>query len=238
MKKVGIIGGLGPEATMDYYKEIISGFNNINTTAMLDYPEIIIYSVNMSKFIGYLQDENYFKASLYISNCINKLEIAGVDFAVISANTPHLLFDNIKASCNVPLISIVESCALEARELKLKRCGLLGTGFTMKNDFYEKVFQNYSIEIIAPDETQIEKINYRLFNELELGIFKKETEKEILDIVNIMKENHQIDSIILGCTEFPLMFKKEEYLGIPFLNTTKIHVNAIIEACIENKQLK
>ncbi|MGQ1948535.1 aspartate/glutamate racemase family protein [Geofilum sp. OHC36d9] len=235
MKKIGILGGLGPEATSDYYKELINGFNALNSNGSLDYPEIVIYSVTMSKFIGLLETNRYGEAADYLIQCLNGIKNAGADFAVISANTPHLLFSEIQAKVDLPLISIVDVCAKEAQSVGAKRCGLLGTKFTMNNDFYQKVFSEYNIEVIVPDEQQIEFIHSKLFQELELGIFKDKTKQELLEIVADMKEKQQIDAVILGCTEFPLMFTDDSYCDLPFLNTTRIHVNAIINACLKSE---
>ncbi len=118
-------------------------------------------------------------------------------------------------------------------ETGLRKCVLLGTKFTMENNFYQKVFDQYNIAITVPDRAQIEYINSKLFTELELGIFTDQTHTAILNIVELLKEKQGIDSVILGCTEFPLMFKEDEYLGIPFLNTTRIHVEAIIKTCLD-----
>ena len=232
MKTIGIIGGLGPEATIDYYKEIIKGFNAINNNGSMVYPEIVIFSVNMDKFIGFLEAEKFTEATNYIADCINNLGKAGVDFAAISANTPHMLFHEIQKKTTVPLISIVEACALKAKEMGLKKCGLIGTKFTMKSTFFAEVFSRQGVDIVVPNADQMNLIHEKLFTEMELGIFNDETKIELLTIVNEMKTNTQIDSLILGCTEFPIMFTENEYLNIPFLNTTKIHVDAIIKTCL------
>ncbi|MFO7656144.1 MAG: amino acid racemase [Bacteroidales bacterium] len=232
MKKIGIIGGLGPEATGDYYRELISKFRTVNRENELTYPEIIIYSVNMAEFIGNLKKMNYREAAEYIASCINKLESAGVDFAAISANTPHLLFDDISRQVSIPLISIVESCKTKAVEMGLKRCGLFGTKFTMEADFYPDSFLQTGITVVMPENKDILRINELLFSELEIGIFKEESKSELLDIVKKMISNQGIDSLILGCTEFPLMFTEGQYLGIPFLNTTRIHVEEIVQECL------
>lgn len=232
MKTIGIIGGLGPEATVDYYKEIIRTFNEINTEGSLNYPEIVIFSVNMSKVIGFMEKEMYPEAVSYLSACINKLQNAGADFGVISANTPHLLFEEIRSKVSLPLISIVETCAERAAQIGVKKCGLLGTRFTMSGSFYQEVFAQRDIEVIPPHPEEIEFIHRKLFSELEIGIFKEDTKSGILKIVDTMKTRNGIDSVILGCTEFPIMFTEGQYLGLPFLNTTRIHVDEIIRACL------
>jgi aspartate racemase len=228
MKTIGIVGGLGPEATIDYYKEMINLVNRRNEGGKLAYPEIIIYSVNMARFIGFLDAKDYAAAVSYISGCISRLEDAGADFAAISANTPHMFFDELMQRVHIPLISIVETCLEKVRQLNVKRCGLFGTRFTMNADFYQKVFEPDGIQVIVPEKKDIDRINELLFSELELGIFNDRTKMELLDIVQKMKDKHHIDAMILGCTEFPIMFTEENYLGIPFLNTTRIHAEEII----------
>lgn len=231
-KTIGIIGGLGPGATVDYYEALIKEFSKINQP--FDNPEMIIFSVNMSTLMKFLEKEKYDHAAGYLADCIQKLENAGVDFAVITANTPHLFFNEIQERVHIPLVSIVESCAENAKSLKLKKCGLFGTKFTMNNRFYHDVFNRYDIEVIVPAEKEIIFINKKLFTELELGVFKEETKKELLEIVEEMKIRDHIDSLILGCTEFPIMFRDENYLGIPFLNTTKIHVEKIVKEYLKS----
>lgn len=230
MKKIGLIGGLGPEATVDYYKEIIKAFSVDNVD--LNYPEIIVYSVNMSEFIGLMKLKEYEKAASLLLEKLDALKRAGADFAAITANTPHLLFDELEKRSPLQLISIVEATSTEAVNRNLKRPGLFGTGFTMNASFYPEVFNRSNMEVIMPDQAEKEIINQKLFSEIEHGIFKDETRKLLIDIIQKMTVEKQIDSIILGCTEFPLILNEPEYCGIPVLNTTQIHVNKIVEACL------
>lgn len=232
MKKIGIIGGLGPESTVDYYKEIIASFNKINNDGSLNYPEMIIYSVNMSVFIDHLKAGRLDEAAQYIGNALKSIEKAGAHFAAISANTPHLIFDKIKAYTNLPLISIVESAAQHAKSLGLKKTVLIGTSFTMKSSFYTDIFNKYDINISIPNESEMEYINQKLFNEIELGVYKEDTKREILKIISHMKDRDAIDSVVLGCTEFPIMFPDDEYENLKFINTTKTHISDIIKTCI------
>lgn len=233
MKRIGIIGGLGPEATVDYYKEIINAFKNGNGD--LDYPEIIIYSVNMAHFIGLMREKKYDQATAYISEKIESLKQAGADFAALSANTPHQLFDELRERSGIPLISIVEATCNKAKSKKLKRAGLFGTEFTMNASFFPDVFKKKGIEVIMPGEEDKELINYKLFSEIELGIFKDETRELLIGIIKKMVREQHIDSLILGCTEFPLILTAETYAGIPILNTTKIHVESIAKYCRESQ---
>lgn len=227
MKTIGIIGGMGPEATLDYYKEIINAFKQ--QSSKLAYPQIIIYSINMADFLYFMKRKDYTKATEFLLSKIDALKKAGADFVAISANTPHLLFENIRKGSSLPLISIVEATCKVAVSAGYKRAGLLGTGFTMNADFYARVFNEQDIEIIVPGKQDIDLINTLLFTEIELGIFKEETRLKLIEIIEKMKTEQQIDSIILGCTEFPLILSEAAYAGLPVLNTTLIHVNEIVE---------
>ncbi|NJK87045.1 MAG: amino acid racemase [Bacteroidales bacterium] len=230
MKKIGIVGGLGPVATMDYYKEIIGIFNERGSD--LNYPEIIIYSVNMEKFLNLMKEKKYTEVVDLFARYINCLKNAGAEFAAITANTPHLLFNEIKEISALPLISIVEAVAEEAKKLNLKKTGLIGTRFTMDSTFYKDVFVTKNLQVIVPGEEDKQVIHQKLFSEIELGIFKDETRELLLDIVQKMKKENSIEGIILGCTEFPVLFREPAYSGIPFLNTTRIHVKKIVEYCL------
>lgn len=234
MKTIGIIGGLGPEATLDYYKEIINCFKTEN--GEMNYPEIIIYSVNMADFLEPMRAKDWDAAAEYILAKIRALKHAGADFAAISANTPHLLFEKIKEKSPLHLISIVEATREEASRRGLHHPGLIGTNFTMNASFYPDTFRHFGMKVTVPDEEDKQLINKRLFNEIELGIFKDETRQELLDITEKMVKEKHIDSLILGCTEFPLILTEPQYAGIPMLNTTKIHVNAIVKYCLEESE--
>ena len=232
MKKIGIIGGLGPEATIDYYKELINAFKN--NDGDLNYPEIIIYSVNMSEFLTLMKAKEYDKVTAFLLEKIKGLQLAGAEFAALSANTPHLLFDRLKEEAGIPLISIVEATRDECLKKGLKRTGLFGTGFTMEASFYPDVFKKHGIEVVMPDEKDKVLINYKLFSEIELGIFRDETRQLLIEIIGKMVREQHIDSLILGCTEFPLILNQEMYGGVPVLNTTRIHVETIAKYCRGN----
>jgi aspartate racemase len=230
MKRIGLIGGLGPEATIDYYKRIIDGFKSKNND--FNNPDIIVYSVNLSKLMSFMKANKYDEAADYLSEKIDALQKSGADFAAISANTPHLMFDLIKAKTSLPLISIVEATLEECIKRGIKRTGLIGTGFTMEASFYPDAFKKYDIEVVMPDKRDRGLINRKLFTEIELGIFKDETRTMLIEIIEKMVHKQQIDALILGCTEFPLILPENSYAGIPMLNTTQIHVDAIIKQCL------
>jgi aspartate racemase len=229
MKRIGLIGGMGPEATVEYYKEIINAFKNKNEN--LNYPEIIIYSVNLSEFVNLMKEKKYDQVTALLLEKIDSLKRAGAEFAALTANTPHLLFEQIQAKSPLNLISIVEATCREALKKGLNRCGLIGTAFTMNSTFFEDVFKNHSIEVVVPGKNDIELIDNKLFSEIELGIFKDETRDLFIGIIDKMVKQQEIDSIILGCTEFPLLLTQNSYSGVPVLNTTAIHIREIVKYC-------
>lgn len=226
MKTIGIIGGLGPEATVEYYNGIINAFKS--DKGDLVYPEIIIYSVNMAEFIGYMRDKKYDLAVDQVVAKAESLKNAGAEFIAITANTPHMLFDQINARSPLPLISIVEATREECLKRGLMKTGLMGTGFTMNATFYQDVFKKSGIEVVLPSDEDKKIINEKLFSEIELGIYKDETRQLLIEIISRMVREHGIDSMILGCTELPLILPESYYAGIPMLNTTMIHVDAIV----------
>lgn len=229
MKTIGILGGLGPESTSDYYREIISAFNTKYTE--LAYPEIIIYSANINELMQFVKTSAWDKLTGWLLGKIQCIHSAGAEFAVIASNTPHIVFDELQALSPIPLLSIVEQTSKKAQELGLKKLGLLGTKLTMESDFYRKPFIQKGMSVVVPTENEQKLIHHRLFSEIELGIFKNSTRNELLDIAKRMVDQDKIDAVILGCTELPLIVTKNEF-GIPFLNTTAIHCESIIEYCI------
>jgi aspartate racemase len=229
MKKIGLIGGMGPESTLDYYRSIIDSFKT--GAGELSYPEIIIYSVNLSEFLNLMKAREFDKIVPLLSGKIEALARAGADFAAITANTPHMFFDAIAAKSPIPMISIVDATCRETVRRGLKRPGLFGTGFTMASDFYQKVYDRFQIPIVLPDVDEMEILNQKLFNEIELGIFREDTRNLLIEIIKRMVQEEKIDSLILGCTEFPLILTAPEYAGIPMLNTTLIHVGEIVKEC-------
>jgi aspartate racemase len=158
---------------------------------------------------------------------IEALRMAGAEFAAIGSNSPHVVFDAVQQRSPLPLVSIVEATCRRARELGAKRLGLLGTAFTMQADFFQKPFLAKGMSVVVPEPDDQQLIHRRLFTEIELGIIKDTTRQELLCVVRRMIDRHGIEALILGCTELPLILTKDEF-GIPFLNTTAIHAEAIV----------
>jgi aspartate racemase len=227
MKTLGIIGGLGPESTIDYYQKIIALYRE--RTGDDSYPEFIIKSVNLRKGLDFMEANNLNGMADYLLQAIGKLARAGADFGLIAANTPHVVFDEVAPKSPIPLISIVEATYATAKARKLKLLALFGTRYTMQATFYPKVFSRGGIELLAPEPSDQDYIHDKYMNELVPGKFLPETRAGLLAIVDRMKAKSDIDGVILAGTELPLILRDPEHNGIAFLNTTKIHVEAAVD---------
>ena len=226
MKTLGIIGGLGPESTVDYYQRIIALYRE--RTRDGSYPEFIIASVNLRKGLNFMEAGDLAGMADYLLEAIGKLARSGADFGVISANTPHIVFDDVAAKSPIPLISIVEATCAAAKARKLQRLALFGTRYTMQASFYPKVFSRERIELLVPERDDQNYIHDKYFRELVPGKFLPETCAGLLAIVDRMKARSDIDGVVLAGTELPLLLRDPEYHAIPFLDTTKIHVEAAV----------
>src|SRR5436853_1882569 len=163
MKVLGIIGGDGHEITIDYYGKIIALYRE--RTGDGSYPQFIINSINLKKGLDFIKARNLAGMAEYLLEEISKLAQAGATFGLISANTPHIVFDEVASKSAVPLISIVEATCAAAKARNLNRLALLGTRYTMQGTFYPKVFSREGIELVAPDAKDQEYIHDKYLNE-------------------------------------------------------------------------
>jgi aspartate racemase len=226
MKTLGIIGGLGPESTLDYYQRIIALYRE--RTGSRHYPEFVIVSVDLRKGLDFMDANDLGGMADFLLDAIGKVARAGAEFGIISANTPHIVFDDVVPRSPIPLISIVEATRSAAKAQNLKRLALFGTRYTMQADFYPKVFARERIDLLMPDPHDQDYIHDKYMNELVPGKFLTDTRAGLLAIVDRMKATTDIEGVILAGTELPLILRDPDHNGIPFLDTTKIHVEAAV----------
>jgi aspartate racemase len=226
MKTLGIIGGLGPESTIDYYGRIIALYRE--RTRDGSYPQFIVNSIDMKKGLDFMNANNLAGMADYLVDEIGKLARAGATFGLISANTPHIVFEEVAFRSPIPLISIVEATCAAAKARKLRRLALLGTRYTMQGTFYPRVFSREGIDLLVPDPEDQDYIHHKYLDELVSGKFLPETRADFLAILDRMKANSEIDGVILAGTELPLILRDPEHNGIPFLDTTEIHCEAAV----------
>src|SRR5213079_2744534 len=191
MKILGIIGGVGPESSIEYYRNVIALYRERQRDG--SYPEFIINSVDLKKGLDFMAANNLNGMADYLLGEIGKLARAGANFGLISANTPHIVFDEVASKSPIPLISIVEATCTDAKARKLKRLALFGTRYTMQGIFYPKVFSRQGIELIVPDLEDQEYIHDKYLNELVPGKFLPETRDGLVAIVDRMQAKSDID---------------------------------------------
>ena len=226
MKTLGLIGGTGPESTIEYYRLLTAQYREKVDGHS---PPLIINSIDLKTMIALMSANELGKVADNLVAAIEKLRKAGADFAALTANTPHIVFDELQERSALPLISIVEATGERAKALGLKSVGLFGTRYTMQAPFYPAVFARTGVELFTPNAEEQDYIHDKYFNELLKDIFLPETAAGLLAIADAMKARHGIEGLILGGTELPLVIKDKEHNGIRMLDTTRIHVDRLID---------
>ncbi|HXA10430.1 MAG TPA: amino acid racemase [Chthoniobacterales bacterium] len=228
MKTLGIVGGLGPESTIEYYRFILEGYRARVPDGST--PHLLIDSLDVNRAIALLDANDLAGLTNYLSAAIDRLVRAGAEVALIAANTPHLVFDEVQQRAPIPLLSIVQAACDHARGLGLRRLGLLGTGFTMRARFYPDVFARAGLELVTPRADEQAFIHEKYIHELLKNQFLPETRTALLAIIERMRNDQGIKALVLAGTELPLLLRGAEPEGVTFLDTTTIHVNAAVDA--------
>jgi aspartate racemase len=221
-KRIGIIGGISHESTIKYYEYILKKYYAMKRN--YHFPEMVIFSLDLKKLMEFEDRKDMDGYIHYIREGIKTLEKAGAEFIVIAANSPHSVFEVVEKMASVPMISIVEVAAREAEKWDMKKLLLTGIKYTMQSSFYQDVFNKHGMEVITPSEEEQDEINKIVFNELVLGIFKQETRAKLINMIN----NYEVDGVILGCTELPLILDQED-TEVKLLNTLVLHARAALD---------
>jgi len=229
MKIIGIIGGIGPESTAEYYKRIINGYRKFSNTE--NYPQLYINSINMTEMLEYVSNNDYKKLINMLVTEIEKLGKIGADYIAIASNTPHCVINEVVEKVNIPIISIVDETCKYIKNKKLEKVLLTGTIFTMEKNFYKKTLEDLKIECIVPNDNEKKIIQNIIFPNLENGIIIEKDKQLFKDICNKIIKDKKIDGIILGCTELPLMIKENDF-DISVLDTMEVHIKSILDKII------
>ena len=224
MKSVGLVGGLGPESTIDYYRRILAGWA---AQSPGDAPSLVIDSLDVQRGLR-LAASDLPGLTTYLAESVHRLAAAGVDFVALTANTAHIVFDEVERASPVPLVSIVDVCADAAQSRGFTRPLLLGTRFTMEGGFYQTVFGRRGLDIVTPGADDRTWLHERYVAELLRGDFRDETRQRLIALVTAVAADTGADSVILGGTELPLLLKDDVIASLPVLDTTALHVQAIV----------
>jgi aspartate racemase len=226
MKTLGIIGGIAPPSTIDYYRQLTSRYRARSPIG--SYPSIIIDSIDAAHFFELLAAGDRNKLIAFLLKELDRLARAGADMGLFASNTPHLVFDEVARDSPIPLISIVEETAEVAERSGHQRLGLLGARFTMEGDFYPAVFASHGMTVVVPEADDRSYVHDRYFAELIEGSFRDETRAGMSAVIERMVSRDGIDAVILGGTELPLLFRDSTPPSVPMLDTTTIHVERAI----------
>lgn len=226
MKTIGLIGGMSWESSLEYYrlineivKEKLGGFHSA---------KCLMYSLDFDDIEKLQHEENWKELRKIMIDAAKKLEKGGADFVVICTNTMHKMADDVQKSIKIPVLHIADATAEKIKEKSLKKIGLLGTKFTMEEDFYkERLIKKYGLEVIIPEEKERQIVHDVIYNELCLGKVNKTSKGRFIKIINNLVAKGA-EGIILGCTEIPLLIKQRD-VRIPLFDTTQIHAEKAVE---------
>lgn len=227
MRKIGLVGGTGPESTVMYYKELNTQVDQLTGNKAM--PEIAIESVNFWKAWELVESGNFGGLADYISEKVECLKAAGAEVISLTAVTMHSMLDDITEKTGVTLVSIPKAVSIEAAARGYKKVGLLGTAVTMEQDYMKKDFIQAGIEVVTPNEQDREIVATRIFEELERGIIKESTLDEMNEIIGKMQLEQGIEAVVLGCTELPLLLNDDNCV-VPCLDSVQIHIKQLIQS--------
>lgn len=223
MKTIGLIGGMSWESTVSYYqiinntvKEQLGGFHSA---------KIILYSVDFSEIEECQTKGDWEKGASILTESAQKLEKAGADFIAICTNTMHKVAPQIQEGISVPILHIADATVDELKKNNINRVALLGTKYTMTQDFYKERVRRHGIDVIIPDEDDVELVNHVIYDQLCLGNINYDSRKEFIRIIGLLKKRGA-EGVILGCTEIGLLIQQKDS-PLPVFDTTQIHAHTI-----------
>lgn len=232
MKIIGLIGGMSWESSLEYYRVINECIKN--KLGGLHSGRIIMYSLDFEEIEKMQTAGDWDGLTKKMINCAQVLEKAGAEMILICTNTMHIMAEEVEENINIPLIHIADATAEKIKEMDLNKVGLLGTKYTMEQDFYKgRLKQKYNLDVIIPKpKKDIEMINDIIFKELCMGEIKESSKRKYLEVIeNLVKRG--AEGVILGCTEIPLLIKKDD-IEVPLFDTMTIHAEAAVNYSIKD----
>lgn len=230
MKKIGLVGGTGPESTLMYYKELNNRIDKLTNQSSM--PDMVIESVDFRRAWNLVCDAKYEELTDYLAEKVDCLKKSGAEVISLTAGTMHIVFEQVVKKSGVDLVSIPKAVCDEALAKGIKKVGLLGTIFTMEKDYMKTDLLDAGIQVVIPNEEERFLVAKRIFEELEMGIIKESTLEEFNTIIARMRDEEGIEAIILGCTELPLLLNSNN-CEVPCLDAVAIHLNKLIKLALE-----
>lgn len=231
MNKLGLIGGTGPESTIEYYRKIEYGVQRIAGGL----PRLTIESMSVFDVLSYCARKDYDGLTRYLLGAVRSLADAGCGAAALTGITPHIVFEELSAQSPIPVISMIEAACSRALDDGLRKVVLLGTYPTMSGNFFQRAFHARGIDVVTPEPEEMRYIGGKIETEIELGQILPETQKRFADIALGTAKRHGAGAVVLGCTELPLILN-EKLLGMPCLDVMEIHIERLISFILEDQK--
>lgn len=228
MKKIGLIGGMSWHSTLEYYKLINEMVNE--RLGGSNSAEMVIYSVNFDDITNSMDRDDWPEIAYILAQAKLDLELAGADIFLLCSNTVHYAIPDIRRFAAINFLHITEAAADKVVSQKVKKVALLGTKFTMTQDFYKKSLKSRGLKVLTPNESDMDFIDHVIFKELCNGIVRKNSKNRFLRITNSLVKQGA-EGIILGCTELPLIIKQEDSF-VPLFDTLRIHAEAAVNLAL------
>jgi aspartate racemase len=220
LKTVGLLGGMSWESTLDYYREINRGVKD--RLGGLHSARIVLYSVDFADVEAFMRRGDWDAAADHLASAARRVEAGGADFLLICTNTLHRVADRVAAAVSIPLLHIADATAEALVRNKVKKVGLLGTAFTMEQDFYRgRLAERYGLEVVIPDAPDRRLVHDIIFRELCLGLVKQASKDAFVRIVEDLAEMGA-EAVILGCTEIGMLLVQED-TAVSLYDTTRLH---------------
>ena len=223
-RTLGIVGGIAPASTVDYYRSIIATWRERRGDD--SYPSIVINSIDLSRLVELVTGNRLGELATWLAGEVDRLARAGADFALLASNTPHIVFDEVARASPIPLLSIVEAASEAAEGMGLRTVGLLGTRYTMQGRFYPDAFARRGIKVVAPAPDDRTYVHERYMAELIVDQFTEATRRGVLGVIDRLGEAGA-EGVLLAGTELPLLLRGAE-TPVPLLDTAQIHVRRAV----------
>lgn len=231
MRRLGLVGGTGPESTIAYYRAVIGGVQAARGPETL--PPLLIDSLSVFRVLELCSREDDDGLTDYLTESVAGLARAGAEVATLTALTPHIVFDRLAERSPIPLVSAVVATRDAALERGVKRVALLGTEYTMTRDFFAVALREAGIDVVIPSAEEITYIQEKIVRELEHGVVLEETRAGFVAIIERLREQQGAEQVILGCTELPLLLD-DETSPLPCLDPVEIHTRALVSAVLDD----
>lgn len=232
MKKLGLIGGTGPESTLIYYKELTSGVQKRLKSNV--FPHLSIESLSVFEVLDFCERKDYAGLAAYLADGIRNLAAAGAELAAFTGITPHIVFDEVSKQAPIPIVSMVDASCEYAVKKGYRKIALLGTIPTMRGDFFPKPFRRADIAVITPNDAEMDLVGRKIETELEYGIVNPETQTEFEKIARRLIEEENAQAVVLGCTELPLIFNGIS-LPVDKMDVMRIHIDTLISEIVQER---